>query len=155
MGNFVTALFRDRLSANAAVEQLVQARFSRDEIGVVVSETTLLGALSAGASHAGGVFGAIVASLVAVGSMALPNLGVRAAGPFGPALVSAAAAAGTLLGALIAAGLPETDARLAADRLHGGAILLAVRVDDDDQSRLAHEILKLAGGDSLALKVAS
>jgi hypothetical protein len=155
MAQFVTALFRDRLSANAAVEQLVQARFSRDDIGVMVSESTLgreLGVSRSGAPCASGVFGAIVASLVAVGSMAFPSLGVRAAGPLAPALVGAAAAAGSLLGALVGAGLPETEARLAADRLHGGAILFAVRVDQADDARLARELLKLAGGDSLSIR---
>jgi hypothetical protein len=157
MAKFVTALFRDRLSANAAVEQLVQARFSRDDIGVMVTETTLgreLAMLPGGVPCSSGVFGALVASLVAVGSLAVPSLGVRAAGPLAPALVSAAAAAGSLLGALVGAGLPESEAKLAADRLRGGAILLAVRVGEADHARLAYELLKLAGGDSPPVRAA-
>lgn len=158
----VTALFRERWTAHAAVEQLVQAGFSRDDISVLMSEQTharefapasgvraLFSESSPARATTGGVLGAIVSSLVAL----LPGATLLAAGPLaaGPLVapnVEGALAPAVIVEVLVRAGIPEPDAELASRRLHGGAILVGVRANG--RAALARQVLALAGGNSLA-----
>ena len=153
MTTHATALFADRHAAHAAVEQLVQAGFSRDEISVVMSEDAyqreygpLLPERSGirPARHAG-VLGAIVTSLVAF----TPRAGtpsIRAAGPLVLALVRAGDDA--FVAALVAAGLPEHEARFVERGVARGAIAVAVRAGDE-RLGTARQLLALSGGEAL------
>lgn len=82
----------------------------------------------------GGILGAIIGGLTLVGSVAVPGAGLLVAGPLIGALTGGAigVAAGGLLGALIGAGIPETEAKFYEESLKNkGNILLVAHVPKD------------------------
>jgi hypothetical protein len=135
----IVGVFADKTEADRAVDDLYQAGFRDDQIGVAMrhdegltSETT-----SDGDTHveAGAVTGALAGS----GLGALAGLGVLtgiipvvgpaiAAGTLGVILSNAAAGAGIvgLAGALIGAGIPEHEAKYYQDELESGRIIITV-----------------------------
>jgi hypothetical protein len=133
----VTALFDDRFSAHAAVEQLVQAGFARDELSLLMSESTYTREFALKSGN-GGVLGALVAGLTALG----PSL--MAAGP----IVSVIATGGSLDSALATAGIPPHEAKEIAERLQKDGILAFVAATGD-RAHLAGQLLELAGGRAL------
>jgi hypothetical protein len=147
MKTHATALFPDRHSAHVAVEQLVQAGFPKDTIGVVMSEDTHereFGLASPDRSgvriaRAGGVLGAIVAGLVPIATPGAEPL--RVGGP----LVVEVTSARTLSAALVRLGLSEEEARAAHARFHYGAIVVAVQAAAE-RLPLAMQLLELSGG---------
>jgi hypothetical protein len=159
MATLVTGLFKDRASAEHAVEDLVHYGWSRDDVSLLMSDATrgrefgLTMATKApeGATTGatiGGVIGAIAAGLVALGIVAVPGLGLVAAGPIVATLagLGAGAAAGGLTGALIGLGLPEHEAKFYNEEIERGGILVGVYTHDDrvDQAR---KILDAAGAE--------
>jgi hypothetical protein len=146
-----TALFADRHSAHAAVEQLAQAGFARDEVSVAMSEDTHereFGSLPSTRSgvrpspSAGGVLTAIVAGL---GVFSTPGgAALRVGGPLRRALVGA----GALSVALIAVGMAEPEARAVRDGLLSGSIVVGVHASID-RVALAMQLLELSGGEAL------
>ena len=161
MSTLVTALFKDAETADQAVERLVRAGVSEDDISVLMAETTRgrefavtrstkapEGAVAGAA--AGGMVGAIGAALVAVGTLTVPGVGFFAAGPIVAALAGAGAAgaAGGLLGGLVGAGIPEHEAKFYSGRLAHGGILVGAYVHNDRVSQ-TKQILKTAGGESV------
>jgi hypothetical protein len=147
MNTHATALFRDRHSTHVAVEQLVQAGFPKDAIGVVMSEDTHereFGLASPDRSgvritRAAGVLGAIVAGLVPVATPG--DKALRVGGP--PVLEVTSAR--SLSAAFVALGLSEEEARAVHARLHYGAIVVAVQAAAE-RLPLAMQLLELSGG---------
>ncbi len=148
-----TALFADRHSAHAAVEQLVQAGFPRDAISVVMSLETFERefGLPAAPTRSGvrparfaGVLGAIVEGLVALS--ATGGVALRAAGPIVSAILRAEERVTDLSEGLMAAGLTEREARHVQEGMRGGA--LVVGVEAAERARLALQLLELSGGAS-------
>jgi hypothetical protein len=146
-----TALFSDRHSAHAAVEQLAQAGFARDEISIAMSEDTHereFGAASPSRSGVRpapaslGILGALVAGLVVVTGPGGTSL--RVGGP----LVSAMLRAGALSLALFSVGMAEPEVRALGDGLVGGNIVVGVHASSD-RGTLAMQLLELAGGEAL------
>ena len=145
-----TALFLDRHSAHAAIEQLAQAGFARDELSVAMTEDTHereFGPASPTGSGVrlapySGVLGAIVASLAvfaAPGGTAL-----RVGGP----LMGALLRAGALSLALFAVGMAEDEARAVHDGLLSGNIVVGVHARSE-RVGLALQLLELSGGSAL------
>jgi hypothetical protein len=164
MAHLVTGLFENRATAEAAVEQLLDAGFSREDISVLMSDATRGREFGVAASTKapegatagaaiGGTLGAIAAGLVAAGIVAIPVLGLAAAGPIIAALAGAGAggAAGGVVGALVGAGIPEHEATMFSEELKAGSILLGVYTHDDRAKR-AHEILEHVGGKSVSTR---
>ena len=164
MAKNVTALFKDRPAAEAAVTALTDRGFMKDDISVLMSATTQgrefgiaesskapEGAVTGAAL--GGALGAVLAGLAAVGAIMVPGLGLVAAGPILAALAGAGAggAAGGLIGGLVGAGIPEHEAKLYSEKIEGGEILLGVRTHDDMDS-VAKEILVNAGGEAVTMR---
>lgn len=162
MAQLITGLFSSRPAAEVAVDQLVEAGFSREDISVLMSDatrgrefamTTDSKAPEGAATGAaiGGVLGAIAAGLVSVGIIALPGIGLVAAGPIIAALAGAGAggAAGGLLGALAGAGIPEHEAKFFSEEIEKGGILVGVFAHDDRSAR-AREIFANAGAESIS-----
>jgi hypothetical protein len=161
MTTLVTGVFRDRSTASHAVEQLTTNGFGRQEISVVMSESTrgrefavtegtkAPEGATVGAA-AGGTIGAVVAGLVAVGSIAIPGLGLLAAGPVIAALAGAGAggAAGGLIGGLVGAGIPEHEAKFFEEEVKNGGILIGVQVQPE-RAGFAKELLRAAGGETV------
>jgi hypothetical protein len=158
MSRQVTAIFNDRASAAAAVDRLVAAGFAREDISALMSDATrgrhfdvesaskAPEGVAVGAG-VGGVLGAITAGLVAVGTVAVPGLGLFAAGPIVAALAGAGAggAAGGMVGGFVGMGMPEHEARMHLDELKEGSILLGVHAHND-RVTAARDILENAGG---------
>lgn len=161
MSRLIAALFKARSNANDAVDQLLRAGFTQSNISMLMSETTrgreftvttetkASEGAAAGAA-VGGVLGAIVAALVAVGSLAVPGIGIVAAGPIVAALagLGAGGAAGGLVGALVGLGVPEHEAKYYSEKVADGGIVVGVYASDD-HARVAREILGAAGGESV------
>ena len=144
MATLVTGLFKTRSSAESAIEDLVAHGWSRDDMSLLMSDATqgrefgLAMATKAPEGAAtggtiGGVIGAIAAGLVATGVVAVPGLGLVAAGPIVAVLagLGAGAAAGGVTGALIGLGVPEHEARFYNEQIEHGGILVGVYTHDD------------------------
>lgn len=160
MSKFMTAIYEDRRTAEVAVDRLVQAGFSRDDISVLMSDGTRgrdfsmeqstkapEGAASGGAI--GGTLGAIAAGLAAVGTIATGGAGIVAAGPIVAALAGggAGAAAGGIIGGLVGLGVPEHEAKVNAERLEKGDILVGVQCDKDRTDAVETVFGKTGGAD--------
>lgn len=162
MSILVTGIFNSRTTADLAVDDLVHAGFSKDDISVLMSDTTQgrefgihegskapEGAATGAAI--GGTLGAVAAGLAAVASLAVPGLALVAAGPLVAALtgLGAGAAAGGLTGALIGLGIPEHEARFYHDELRQGGILVGVYCHKDRVAQ-AKSVLDAAGAEKVA-----
>src|SRR5437660_1695831 len=111
----VTGLFKNRVTAETAVNTLLKEGYSQNDISVIMSEATkskefaleakTQTAAGAGVGGAvGGTVGAVLAGILAVGtSLIVPGLGLVVAGPIAATLAGAGAGAATggLIGALI------------------------------------------------------
>jgi hypothetical protein len=150
-----TALFRDRHAVHAAIEQLVQAGFPRDAIGVLMSGEThelhfaATNARTLGPAPTSGVLGAIVSGIVEVASVTIDGRAALAAGPIAPELVTRARNGGRALdAALVDAGVPPIEASFVARKVGAGCILVAV-YGASDRAELARDLMLLAGGEWL------
>jgi hypothetical protein len=146
----VTGLFKDRESAENAYHSVTNRGYGKDDVNLLMSEDTrnryfkdgddsdlgnkALEGAGAGAAI-GGTLGAIVAALLAVGTVTIPGVGLLVAGPIAAALAGAGAggAAGGLVGALIGAGIPEDRAKIYDRGIREGGIVMGVnpRTDED------------------------
>jgi hypothetical protein len=148
----VTGMFRDRDSAEAAYRSINERGYNKDDVNVMMSDETRkkhfadddrgtdLGskALEGAAVGAGigGTLGAILAGVAAVGTLAIPGVGLIAAGPIAAALagLGAGAATGGLVGALVGAGIPEERAKLYEQGVKEGGIVMGVEPRSDEDA---------------------
>jgi hypothetical protein len=155
--NMMTAMFRDRESAERAYEELRARGYDKDDINVVLSAEgrkrhfgdevhkegdTELGNKSlegAGAGSAiGGTLGAIIGAVAAIGtSVAIPGLGLIVAGPLAAGLAGAGAGGltGGLIGALVGAGIPEERAKVYEEGVKEGNIVLGFNPHNAEDAR--------------------
>lgn len=153
--HIITGTFKSRPEANAAVSRLLASGFPERDISVLMSDATkgrefsveTKSKMSEGAAVggvSGGALGAIVAGLAAVGALAIPGVGILAAGPVVAALAGMAAggAAGGAVGALIGLGIPEHQAKIYADELKNGGILIGVHTDSSERAELARDVFR-------------
>ncbi len=149
--NFVTGLFKTRAAAEAAVDAIIKRGYTRDDISVLMSDSTRDKEFAVQTrSHAadglgiggaiGGTVGALLLAIVAVGTtIAIPGLGLFVAGPIAAALAGAGAGGvtGGLIGLMIGTGIPEHRAKVYDTGLRGGGILLGAQAkSSDDVDRL-------------------
>ena len=156
----VAGLFFDRRSAERAIEDLKQAGFTADQIGMVMrndveargasephkethaAEGAVTGALG------GGLLGGVAGYLVAVGALTIPGIGpvlaggalVEALGIVGGTAAVAAgigAAAGGLVGVLVGMGIPEDEARHFERGFGSEQALVTVKAGDRVMEALA------------------
>jgi hypothetical protein len=165
----VTAVFRDRLDAEQALDFLHSKGYDRNSINVLMSDKTApLGASGDQATHhttssaaaeglgVGGVIGtavgAAVAAVAAIGtSVVIPGLGLIVAGPIAAALAGGGAGAvtGGVLGALIGAGIPEANAEAYQDALHNGGVVIGVVPRDSDDTSAIQQRFRDFRGESV------
>jgi hypothetical protein len=158
MARTVIALYEDFASANAAVRDLVDHGFPRDDISIMASDAAgeygkylnrgnaaegETGAASGAGIGAGvgAVVGGLGGLLVGLGALAIPGIGpVLAAGPLAAALTGLAGAGagavaggvtGGLIGALVDMGVPEETAGYYAEGIRRGGTLVTVRTEDN------------------------
>jgi hypothetical protein len=93
---------------------------TRSELGTKAAEGAGIG------GTIGGAVGALLAAFAATAAIAIPGVGLTAAGPMAAALAGAGAGglAGTIVGALVGAGIPEERARLFNEGPKRGGIAL-------------------------------
>lgn len=156
----LTALFRDRDTAERAYSSLHGRGYTRDDINLLMSDETrqkyfpsaetpqtemgshALEGLGIG-SAVGGTVGAIVAAIAAIGTnVVLPGLGLTIVGPIAAAFAGAGAGGltGGLVGAFVGAGIPEERAVVYESGLRDGGIVLGVNPrSDEDAEYLENE----------------
>jgi hypothetical protein len=157
-------IYRDRLSAEGAVDSLRMAGFRNTDISALLPEnlgtkdfaheknTKAPEGATAGATT-GVVIGGALGWLAGIGALAIPGLGpLIAAGPIVAALagVGAGGAIGGLTGALIGMGIPEYEAKRYEGRVKSGGILLSVHCDDSEWTKKAKEILERTGAEDVS-----
>ena len=152
----VTAIFRDRLEAEAAFDYLHGLGYNSTDINVLMSDKTRLthypetvddkqkaGNKAAEGMGVGGAIGtavgATLAAVAAIGTtIALPGVGWIIAGPIAAALAGAGAGAvtGGLIGGLIGAGMTEQNAQAYEEALRSGGVAVGVvpRNNQDEQA---------------------
>ena len=143
--NTIIGVFRDRAHADKAINDLVQAGISRDQVSVLSTDERATSAdvprllpsedigsgSTAGTGAAVGGFFGFIAGIVA---LAIPGIGpIIAAGPLAAAIMGAGigAAAGGITGALTDVNVPEDRAKKYSEAVRSGSILLAVRVSEN------------------------
>jgi hypothetical protein len=148
-------VFEDRRHARLAVDWLLQAGFSPEQVGFVTPDDgpvveqpdldpgTRAGEGAATGAVAGGALGGLVG--MALASALIPGVGPVLAGGILAGLIGGTVtglAGGGLIGSLIGLHIPEEHARHYANQFHSGHTLVTVRADDRYDEALA--ILKKA-----------
>jgi hypothetical protein len=151
----VVGVFRDRDSAEHAIDELHRIGFRDDQIGFVMrgedGRTEATGTDTG--SHAGeGAVGGILAGagigglIAAAASLLIPGFGPVIAGGILATILGGAAigaAAGGILGALVGMGVPEEEAHYYEGEFNEGRILVTVKADSRYQE--ARDILRRNG----------
>ena len=159
----VTGLFKSKVGAEAAVDAIMKRGFTRDDISVLMSDSTRSKEFALQTrTHAadglgiggavGGAVGAVIAAIAAVGTtLFLPGINLVIAGPIAAALAGAGAggATGGLIGALIGAGIPEYRAKVYEAGLRGGGILIGVEARTEEEVDRLEELLDELGADNV------
>jgi hypothetical protein len=158
------AIFPSRSAAEGAVDRLVAAGFSNQDVSVLMAdnagsrefatekntkapEGTTTGVLG------GGAIGGTLGLLAGIGALAIPGVGpLIAAGPIMATLagLGVGGAVGGLVGALVGLGIPEYEAKRYEGRVKDGGILVSVHCDSSDEVSRAKDVLKQAGGEDIA-----
>jgi len=158
---FVTGFFKTRAAAEAAVDAIIKRGYTRDDISVLMSDSTKSKEFAVQTkSHAadgmgiggaiGGTVGAVLAAIVAVGTaIAIPGVGLVVAGPIAAALAGAGAGAttGGLIGLLVGTGIPEHRAKVYVTGVRGGGILLGIEAKDDEDVDKLETLLEDIGAE--------
>ena len=149
MANLITGLFDNEGAAEAAVSQLKQMGYGQNEITIVMKDrgaadnlahdsgARTMEGVGAGAAI-GGTIGAVLAGLLAVGTVAIPGVGLLAAGPLAAMLAGAGAGgiAGSLVGWLTSAGIPDDVAPYYERGLKEGGVVVACAAHPGDEARV-------------------
>lgn len=158
----MTGLFRDRESAEQAYETLRGRGYGEQDVNLLLTDDTrkrwypgdehdtALGQKAgtkamAGAGVGGAIgttVGALTAVLAATATLAIPGVGLIAAGPVAAALAGAGAGGvtGGVLGAMVGAGIPDDRAKFYDEGLKRGGMVMGVTPrSDEDASFFEHE----------------
>jgi hypothetical protein len=140
----MTALFRDRDSAERAYGSVIGRGYTSDDVSLLMSDATRdryfprdsppATALGSKASEGAGIgavtgagLGALLAGLSAAG-IAVPGLPIIAAGPLAAALAGGGTGGvlGAIVGALIGSGIPEDRAMRYEEGIREGGIVMGM-----------------------------
>lgn len=158
------AIFPSRAAAESAIDRLIAAGFSNQDVSVLMADTdssrefateknTKAPEGTATGVGVGGVIGGTLGLLAGIGALAIPGVGpLIAAGPIMGALagLGVGGAVGGVVGALVGMGIPEYEAKRYEGRVKDGGILVSVHCDTSDEISRAKEVLKQAGGEDIA-----
>ncbi len=160
----VFGLYPNVERAERAVDELVSASFSSDDVSVLLADnqgskdfahekqTKAPEGTTTGAA-AGGTIGGTLGLLAGIGALAIPGVGpFIAAGPIMGALagIGVGGAVGGLVGALVGMGIPEYEAKRYEGRVKEGGVLLSVHCDTSEDIKRAKDILKRTGASDIA-----
>jgi len=160
----VFAIYPSSAAAELAVDRLVAAGFSEQDVSVLMSDvdatrefahekSTKAPEGTAVGVTTGGVVGGVLGLLAGVGALAIPGVGpLIAAGPIMGALagLGVGGAVGGLVGALVGLGIPEYEAKRYEGRVKDGGVLLSVHCATSDEIHGAKKILEATGGEDIA-----
>jgi hypothetical protein len=160
----VFGIYANPTSAELAVDRLVHAGFSNDDVSVLMSDVdgtkdfayekaTKAPEGTAVGVTTGGVVGGTLGLLAGIGALAIPGVGpLIAAGPIMSALagLGVGGAVGGLVGALVGMGIPEYEAKRYEGRVKDGGVLLSVHCDTSHEIVRAKDLLKQTGADDIA-----
>ena len=160
----VFGLYSNVERAERAVDELVGAKFSSDDVSVLLADnqgskdfahekqTKAPEGTTTGVA-AGGAIGGSLGLLAGIGALAIPGVGpLIAAGPIMGALagLGVGGAVGGLIGALVGMGIPEYEAKRYEGRVKEGGVLLSVHCDTSEDITRAKDILKRTGASDIA-----
>jgi hypothetical protein len=165
----VTAVFRDRLHAQAAFDWLHEQGYTSNEISILMSDRTRAAyfphegeqPLTADTKAVEGVgvggtigtaVGATLAAVLAVGTtIVIPGLGWVVAGPLAAALAGggAGAVAGGIIGGLVGLGIPEPNARAYQEAIRDGGVFIGVSPRNDEDAGRIQRYFEQHQGDSV------
>jgi hypothetical protein len=157
-------IYKSTAAAEVAVDQLVSAGFSNQDVSVLMSDNegsrdfaaeknTKAPEGTATGVGVGGTVGGAVGLLAGIGALAIPGVGpLIAAGPIMGALagLGVGGAVGGIVGALVGLGIPEYEAKRYEGHVKDGGILVSVHCDSSQEISRAKDILKTTGADDIA-----
>jgi heat induced stress protein YflT len=160
----VFGIYKTPLAAERAVDQMLAAGFSNNDISVLLPDNqstkdfaheknTKAPEGTATGATAGGVIGGTLGLLAGIGSLAIPGVGpFIAAGPIMAALagIGVGGAVGGVIGALVGMGIPEYEAKRYEGRIKEGGVLLSVHCATSEDISRAKNLLKSTGADDIA-----
>ena len=160
----VFGIYNSSVHAERAVQILLNAGFSNDDISVLLPDDastrefahkkdTKAPEGTATGVTAGGVIGGAIGVLAGIGAIAIPGIGpFIAAGPImaGLAGLGVGGAVGGLLGALIGMGIPEYEAKRYEGHLKKGGVLLSVHCETSDEVKRAKQLLTDTGAEDIS-----
>ena len=160
----VTGLFKDGESVERACQAVVERRYDKGDINVVMSDDTRGRAFSAGldpelsnksaeggelGGPTGGTIAIVIPVLAAIGAfVAFPPLGLVIGGPIAVALAGAGAAgvAVGLIGLLSDWGIPQERAEQYEAGIRDGGILMGVNARSDEDAQYFVQQWQAIGG---------
>lgn len=158
MSPHVIGIFNTPELAEHVMHELLRKGFEQEQMGLLMNEqvggerfvlrsTSKASETGGAGALAGGVLGAVAAGLAAVTSIAIPGLGLVAAGPLLAALAGAGAGAATggLVGALVGLGMNRQEAEMLDQGVRGGDVMVGVHVRDKAQRATAEALFKQCG----------
>src|SRR6201991_2401325 len=157
-------IYKSNTAAEAAVDQLVAAGFSNQDVSVLMADRKGSKDFAAekntkgpeGATTGVGVGGAVggtLGLLAGIGALAIPGVGpLIAAGPIMGALagLGVGGAVGGLVGALVGLGIPEYEAKRYEGRVKDGGVLVSVHCESSEEVSRAKDLLKATGAEDLS-----
>jgi len=157
-------IYPNRETAEIAVDQLMNAGFSGQDISVLMADkqgqrelatekNTKAPEGTATGAGVGGAIGGTLGLLAGIGALAIPGVGpLIAAGPIMATLagVGVGGAVGGVVGALVGMGIPEYEAKRYEGRVKEGGILLSVHCDNSEEISKVKDILKATGADVIS-----
>ena len=160
----VFGIYPNTNSAETAVDHLVAAGFSNQDVSVLMADTnsskefaheknTKAPEGAATGVTAGGAIGGTLGLLAGIGALAIPGVGpLIAAGPIMASLagLGIGGAVGGLVGALVGMGIPEYEAKRYEGRVKDGGVLLSVHCDTSEEITRAKDLLKSTGAQDIA-----
>lgn len=148
MSKTVVGIFEDFNSAELAARRIKEQGLRTDDISIIAKHDMQFEGEHHGAENrvndnisdgviTGGLLGTLGGLLLGVGTIAIPGLGIiAAAGPI-TGLISGAVAGG-LIGGLVDLGIPEEHGKRYEMDIKGGAVMFAMRTDDDKVDKVAN-----------------
>lgn len=153
MTKTVVGLYETPEKAAVVVDALVAAGFPRDDISVLARDErdqaagteveeekgSKAGEGAGTGAGIGAVVGGVGGILAGLGMMAIPGVGLVAAGPIAAGLTGAVGGAvvGGIIGGLIGLGIPEEEAHTYAEGVRRGHTLVTVRAADEIAPNIA------------------
>jgi hypothetical protein len=160
----VFGIYPNNSAAERAVDQLIAAGFSNQDVSVLMADRQTAKDFAAekntkapeGATTGVGVGGAVggtLGLLAGIGALAIPGVGpLIAAGPIMGALagLGVGGTVGGVVGALIGLGIPEYEAKRYEGRVKDGGVLLSVHCDSSNEVSRAKDLLKATGAEDIS-----